>query len=70
MITTFATASLEKLINTYIRLDPETIARLANRSGKTILIEFPDWNFKFYLMPTHNGVQLLNHYEGDPDTIT
>lgn len=63
------TATLEKTLNRYLRLDPHTMERMADLSGKVVLIELPDWKLKFYLMPTESGVRLLNHYEGTVDTI-
>lgn len=68
MISAFITGSLEKIFNRYLRMDPETIERLSHLQGKVILILFPDFNLQFYLLPTHNGVQLLNTYAGSVDT--
>lgn len=68
MISAFLTGSLEKIFNRYLRMDPETIDCLSQLQGKVILIIFPDFNLQFYLLPTQNGVQLLNTYAGTVDT--
>lgn len=68
MIIQFATDALEKIIDRYLRLDPQTFTRLGQFEGKVILLMFTDWNIRFYLLPGQSGVKILHHYEGTADT--
>lgn len=68
MISGLLTATLETIFNRYLRLDPETISKLADLKGSVILIQFPDYKIQFYLLPNQTGVQLLNKYAGTVDT--
>ncbi len=65
----FALQSLEAAINSYLRLDPDTIARLAKLSGKAILFEISDWNTKFYVLPNQNGIELNKRHDNEADAI-
>jgi len=58
---------IETVINRCLRLDPDTILRLSSLAGKVILIEITDWHLTFYVVPTQNGIQLLNQFDGKPD---
>lgn len=69
MITAFTTEILEKVIQRYLHLDAQTFARLAQFEGKALLLVFTDWNAAFYLLPTSNGIKILQHYEGTTDTV-
>ena len=42
----FVLHQLESVINAYLRMDPESIERLAKLQGKTILLNIEDWNMK------------------------
>ncbi|MCI0653589.1 MAG: SCP2 sterol-binding domain-containing protein [Methylococcaceae bacterium] len=59
---------LESAVSRYIALDPDATRLLQPISGKVIAIRItgPDWIF--YLCPSDNSLQLLEHYEGRPDT--
>jgi ubiquinone biosynthesis accessory factor UbiJ len=59
---------IELLINSYIRLDPETVARLAQLSGKTLSVELRGLNITVYISPDNQGIHLKSHSETPPDT--
>lgn len=69
MLKTFTTASLEAILNNYLRLDPQSFAKLNKFAGKVILLALPEWNIEFYLLITTNGLVFLNQYEGQADTV-
>ncbi len=64
-----ALTGLESAINCYLKLDPETISRLAELEGKTYKVEVSDWNFSYYLTPHTDGVTLSSDPVHDPCTI-
>ncbi len=64
----FVLHQLESVINAYLRMDPESIERLAKLQGKTILLNIEDWNIKFYILPTHNGLELHRELNEKPCT--
>ncbi len=68
MIKTFITAALESALNRYIKLDPEIYARIKQLPGKILLLSVPDWRLQIYLMPTPQGIRLMNHCEGEVAT--
>lgn len=53
---------IEAAINSYLRLDPETIQRLAHLRNKIIKIEIVDWNLIFFALPMQDGVQLSGDF--------
>jgi len=60
-------AGLEEAINRYLALDPDARAAMARLHGRVIAFEVSGLEKTFYLIPSHARVQLLAHYEGDPD---
>lgn len=58
--------TLGKLINQALSLDPEAKEQLAQLADQTVALEITDWQLKFTLLLTTNGVQLLNE---EPQTI-
>jgi ubiquinone biosynthesis protein UbiJ len=60
---------LEALLNRYLRLDPDTIKRIAKLQGKTIEINISDWNITFFIAPTQDGLQLNTQTPQTPDCI-
>jgi ubiquinone biosynthesis protein UbiJ len=68
MARTLFLSMLESAIARYIGLDPDAARLLKPISGKVIAIrvEGPDWIF--YLCPSDTTLQLLEHYQGKPDT--
>lgn len=68
MIKTFTHSLIETCCNKFLQLDPQTIARLQQFSGKIVLIDMPAWKIKFFLLITDQGIQLLNNDEMIADT--
>ena len=64
----FALAGLEKAINTYLGLDPDTVTRLAVLEGKVIKIVLTDLQIHFFILPKKNGIQLVADYSQPPHT--
>ena len=60
---------LEAAINRVLRLDPETLQKLAKIDGKVVKIELSDWETAFYVLPYPQGLQLLSEYHKKPDTV-
>ena len=54
-----ALSTLETAINKYLRLDPKTIIELKRLQGKTVQITLTDWDIRFYIQPSTNGINLL-----------
>lgn len=72
MIDTLFIPLLERSVNTYLRLDPETLSRIADLQGRVLKIEIHDWNppnICFYIRPEANGVKIFRHYHEKPDAI-
>lgn len=61
--------SFERVLNQYLRLDPETTARLAALHGKVIAMELSGLNRRLYLLPASNGIRIVEDYTGDPDVV-
>lgn len=61
-------STLETAISRFIALDPESPRLLKPIRDKVIAVRLngPDWTF--YLCPSATTIQLLEHFEGDPDT--
>ena len=62
-------AGLEAAINRYLRLDPETLARLTRLDARCIAIELRGLDLTLYALPTANGLSITDHCETTPDTI-
>lgn len=59
---------LETAINQYLRLDPDTMERIADLSGKLIEIEITDWHITLFVSPTKDGFHLSMEPTKQPDT--
>ncbi len=62
------TAALETAINTYLQMDPDSLKRLADFSDKVIAIELQDTGITLYCLPQAQGMTIMSHYQGEPDT--
>lgn len=69
MLPTVATAALEAALNRYLALDPDTLARMAELEGRVIGLHWRGTDLSLYFLPGPGGVQVLSHYEGEPDTL-
>lgn len=62
-------AGLESVINRYLRLDPDTGARMAALSGHCIGIDLQGIDLQLFIYPGQNGIQLSDHIDAEPDTV-
>ena len=69
MLPTTATAALEAALNRYLALDPATPRGMAELEGRVIGLQWRGTGLTLYFLPGPRGIQLLNHYEGEPDTL-
>jgi ubiquinone biosynthesis protein UbiJ len=69
MLPTAATAALEAGLNRYLALDPDTLRRMAQLDGRVIGLQWRGTGLVLYFLPGPQGVQVLSHYEGEPDTL-
>lgn len=65
---TLICASLESAVNQVLRLDPDTLGRLAALAGKVIAIELRGLDLALYLIPDKSGLNVFSRFEGEPDT--
>ncbi len=68
-IPTAMLAAIELALNRYLAMDPDTMSRLADLSGKVIAIHLRGLNTAFYLVPHISGVRVLTAYSGQADTV-
>jgi len=68
LIKNLALAGLETAINTYLQLDPDTVARLPQLADKVIALCITDWHIQLFILPQKNTITLLSDYESEPDT--
>jgi len=59
---------LESATNKYLELDPDTIKRIGELSGKVIKLDIYDWNLQFYILPQPQGLELVDTYRAKVDT--
>lgn len=62
-------AGLEAVLNRYLRLDPDAVARLNALRQRCIAIELVPPELIFYVLPAENGIRLRARIEGEPDTV-
>ncbi len=67
MLFSFALSAFEKMLNTYLLLDPASKKRLADLAGKVIVLEFQPINVKIFWLPNTEGIQLTNQFSGPID---
>ena len=64
----FSTLSLA--LNSYLRLDADTLQRLGTLAGKVIAIELRGLDLTFYLFPHAEGIRIEGTYDtGMPDAV-
>ena len=61
------TAVLETAANSYLKLAPESLAKLGKLQGKVIAVELRGLNQTLYLLPDSQGLMVQSHFEGKPD---
>jgi ubiquinone biosynthesis accessory factor UbiJ len=65
----FILNNLQKALNAYLALDPETVARLETMQGKLVKIELLAVNLEFYLAFQANSIQVMTESLAAPNTI-
>ena len=58
---------LSSAVSAFLRLDPETLARLGELQGRVVRLVFLDLGVSLYLLPTEAGLLLRDHHEGEAD---
>jgi len=61
-------AAVETACNRYLALDPRSLEHLAALQGRVIALQVSGPELTLYFLPGPEGVQVLGHYEGVPDT--
>jgi ubiquinone biosynthesis protein UbiJ len=69
MLPTAATAALEAALNRYLALVPASPRGMAVLEGRVFGLQWRGTGLTLYFLPGPQGIQLLNHYEGEPDTL-
>ena len=64
---TFALPAIEKILNHYLKLDPETKSRLVILDKKVILLQLEPIALQIYWLFTPDSIFLVNKYEGPVD---
>lgn len=60
--------AVEELANRFLRLDPDSPHYLKPLAGKVIEIDIKHLDLTIYCCPNHDDIQLLDHFNGEPDT--
>jgi ubiquinone biosynthesis protein UbiJ len=70
-LSALAVDGLERALNGYLALDPEARSTLAGLQGRVIAVHLLVPDLTLYLVPAADGLQVLQHIEGEPDcTLT
>lgn len=64
----FFLSLLESALSRYINLDPDVELFLQPLAGKIIKLTLEQPSISFFLCPTANSIQILEDYQGVPDT--
>ncbi|MFO7602584.1 MAG: SCP2 sterol-binding domain-containing protein [Gammaproteobacteria bacterium] len=64
-----ATGALEAALNRLLRQDPETLAALAQLSGRVIGLQLKDSGVRLFFLPHANGMQVMTRYAAEPDVL-
>ena len=62
-------AAMEAALNQLFAMDPESFARLTDFKGRIIAFHITDMDQWLYFFPDKQGMQIISHYEGEPDTV-
>jgi ubiquinone biosynthesis protein UbiJ len=62
-------AGLEATVNRYLRLDPDTGARMATLKGRCIGIDLRGLDLQLFIYPDQQGVRIEDHVDGEADTV-
>ncbi len=61
-------AAMEAALNQLFAMDPDSFAKLSRFKGRIIAFDITDMNQRLYFFPDEQGMQIISHYEGEPDT--
>ena len=61
--------AFETGFNRLLSLDPDVGFHLKPLLGKVIAIKIKPFDWTLYCFPHHDGIQLLEHFDGEPDTV-
>ena len=60
-------ASAETMVNQALEYDPGSQQKMAKLAPKVLAIEITKPEFNLYIRFTDDGIQLMSHYEQEPD---
>jgi ubiquinone biosynthesis protein UbiJ len=63
------TAALESAFDLYLKQDPDALKRCPALQDKVIAVNLTGTDFTLYFLPDAEGIKVLTHYEGEPDTL-
>jgi ubiquinone biosynthesis protein UbiJ len=66
---TWLAGAVESALNGYLALDPEVRSRLTSLNGKVVCIALKGFDLRLYFLPVDERIEVLSHYEGEPDTL-
>mgnify|MGYP002525045531 CR=1 FL=1 len=61
--------ALETALNKYLALDADASLFLKPLAGKVVAFKLMPLDWVIYLCPTEDSIQILEHYQGQPDTV-
>lgn len=61
--------AFENGFNRLLSLDPDVGSNLKPLLGKVIAIKIKPFDWTLYCFPHHGGIQLLERFDGEPDTV-
>ena len=61
-------AALESALDLYLKQDPEALRRCGGMEGRVVAVDIAGLGLSLYFIPGPDGIQVLSHYEGRPDT--
>jgi len=62
-------AALESALDLYLKQDPDALQHCAALQDKVIAVNLAGTELTLYFLPDAQGVKVLTHYEGEPDTL-
>ena len=62
-------STLGLALNSYLRLDADTLQRLGTLTGKVIAVDLRGLDLTFYLLPQAAGIRIEGAYAGVPDAL-
>ena len=57
---------LESALNHYLRLDPDSLPRLARLEGKVVAVELVGFGQCFYMLASAGRIRVTSRHEGEP----